>query len=136
MSLAYYGQVQEADTMVGRILDALEASPDARDSTIVIFTADHGEMRLEHRHVEKMSHYEGSARVPMLVMGPGIKARQVETPVSLIDLFPTLLDVAGAQKPRYLEGRSLLPIWEGSDQNLVQEGSDYVISEFMGESNA
>lgn len=59
--------------------------------------SDHGEMHLEHRHVEKMTHYEGSARVPLIIAGPGVPAagRTETSLVSLLDIFPTFVDLAG-----------------------------------------
>ena len=74
--------------MMGAVLDALYASP-AAHNTFILFTSDHGEMHLEHRHVEKMTHYEGSARVPLIIAGPSIPAGRTETAlVSLLDIFP------------------------------------------------
>lgn len=69
MQKAWHGQTAETDAMMGAVLNALAASP-AADDTFILFTSDHGEMHLEHRHVEKMSHYEGSARVPLIIAGP------------------------------------------------------------------
>jgi arylsulfatase A-like enzyme len=74
-------------------------------------------MHLEHRHVEKMTHYEGSARIPLIVAGPGISHGITETRLtSLLDVFPTLLDVAGVSPPLFLpalDGYSLLPLIPG-----------------------
>lgn len=57
-----------------------------------MFTSDHGELAMEHRQFYKMSMYEGSSHVPLLVMGPGIKQQQqVSTVVSLVDIYPTML---------------------------------------------
>lgn len=58
----------------------------------MIFTADHGELAMEHRQFYKMSMFEGSSRVPLLMMGPGLKSGlQEKQLVSLVDLYPTLL---------------------------------------------
>ena len=67
-------------------------------------------MHLEHRHVEKMTHYEGSARVPLIVAGPGIKPHTETTLVSLLDIFASFVDVAGAAPPSFADGFSLLPL--------------------------
>lgn len=57
-----------------------------------MFTSDHGELAMEHRQFYKMSMYEGSSHVPLLVMGPGIrKQQQVSAVVSLVDIYPTML---------------------------------------------
>lgn len=96
LARAWHGQTAETDAMMGKVIDALAASP-AADNTFILFTSDHGEMHLEHRHVEKMTHYEGSARVPLIIAGPGIRAAVTETTlVSLLDIFPTFIDLAGA----------------------------------------
>ncbi|MEQ2188164.1 hypothetical protein GOODEAATRI_012171, partial [Goodea atripinnis] len=64
------------------------------DNTAVIFTADHGELAMEHRQFYKMSMFEGSSHVPLLIMGPEVKSGlQVQQLVSLVDLYPTVLDV-------------------------------------------
>ena len=110
LARAWHGQTAETDAMMGAVLSALEASP-AASSTFILFTSDHGEMHLEHRHVEKMTHYEGSARIPLIIAGPGIARGRTETSlVSLLDVFPTFVDVAGAAPPSFLDGFSLLPL--------------------------
>lgn len=61
-------------------------------NTVVIFTADHGELAMEHQQFYKMSMYEGSSHVPLLIMGPGLESGvQVNQLVSLVDLYPTVL---------------------------------------------
>lgn len=96
LARAWHGQTAETDAMMGAVIATLDASP-AADNTFILFTSDHGEMHLEHRHVEKMTHYEGSARVPLIIAGPGIHAGVTErTLVSLLDIFPTFIDLAGA----------------------------------------
>jgi len=68
-------------------------------------------MHLEHRHVEKMTHYEGAARVPLIIAGPGIpRGRTEHTLTSLLDVFPTFIDVGGAAPPSFADGYSLLPV--------------------------
>lgn len=63
-----------------------------QDSTVLMFTADHGELAMEHRQFYKMSMLEGSSHDPLLVMGPGVKSgQQPSLPGSLVDLYPTLL---------------------------------------------
>lgn len=77
--------------MVGEIILALRKL-DLLQKTIVIYTSDHGEMAMEHRQFYKMSMYEASAHVPLLMMGPGIKVNlQVPNFVSLVDIYPTML---------------------------------------------
>lgn len=107
---AYYGLCTFLDEQVGRVLDALERSGRA-NNTRIIYYSDHGEMLGEHGLWWKCSMYEGSVGIPMIVAGPDLPCgRSVGTPVSLVDLFPTILDSAGVPTPEGLPGRSLWPI--------------------------
>merc|ERR1719272_2259914 len=92
----YYGMVAESDTMLQNIWNALVAKGYGLDNTYVVYVSDHGELKFDHRQVYKASLYEGSVRVPTQIAGPGIKkGAQIDTHVtSLLDIFPTLLDMA------------------------------------------
>lgn len=106
----YYAQVTLIDRGVGRILHALDELG-LRDNTLVIFAADHGEMLGDHGLWQKSQPYDGSARVPFLMRLPGrIAPGQVSREmVSLLDLMPTCLDLAGLTHPAGgLPGASLL----------------------------
>ncbi len=110
---AYYGMVSYIDDQVGRLLQALE-DMNLADSTVVLFTSDHGDMLGERGLWYKWMHYEHACRIPMIVAVPGQKAARVKAPASLIDFLPTVVDVAAqsAAKPEPvapLEGVSLLP---------------------------
>lgn len=75
----------------GRVISALRETG-LLNNTVVIFTADHGELAMEHRQFYKMSMFEGSSHVPLLIMGPGLRSGlQVKQLVSLVDLYPTVL---------------------------------------------
>lgn len=77
--------------IVGKIILALRQL-DLLQKTVVVYSSDHGELAMEHRQFYKMSMYEASAHVPLLVMGPGIKSKlQVSSVVSLVDIYPTML---------------------------------------------
>eukprot|EP00929_Paragymnodinium_shiwhaense_P112062 TRINITY_DN80324_c0_g1_i1.p1 TRINITY_DN80324_c0_g1~~TRINITY_DN80324_c0_g1_i1.p1 ORF type:complete len:662 (+),score=71.85 TRINITY_DN80324_c0_g1_i1:201-1988(+) len=132
MALAYHGACAMVDHMFGRVRAALRASQ-AADSTYVMFASDHGELHLEHRLVEKDSMYEASARVPLIVEGPGVPSgKREEDFVSLIDLFPTFLDMAQASTiPDALEGYSLAPYLGMTP--VSRPRPDYIISEYLGE---
>jgi len=91
----------------------------------VIFTSDHGEMHMEHRQHLKNSMYEGSARVPLLIAGPGSKpslgtrsafkaGKVVNSPTSLLDMYPTFVDASGGIPPSDLGGHSLMPYLIGT----------------------
>ncbi|MCP3988926.1 MAG: sulfatase-like hydrolase/transferase, partial [Actinomycetia bacterium] len=85
----YAGMVNFVDEQIGRVLYALEASGQA-DDTIVIYTSDHGDMLGSHGFLMKSVMYDASARVPMVIRGPGVDPDRVcDTAVSLVDVFPT-----------------------------------------------
>ncbi len=110
---AYYAMCAEADAMVGDMV-AMMDDLGLWDNTYFIFTSDHGELALEHRSWYKMSMYEGSSRVPLVIVGPGvIKGRTIDNIVSLIDIFPTVAEMAGLPTPGNLDGESLLPLARG-----------------------
>jgi len=112
----YYRQVEMVDADVGRILDALEDSGQAED-TIILLTADHGEGRGRHQHVQKWYPYEESVKVPMIVSAPGRIAenhRDSTHLVSGLDVMSTVCQYAGVKPPATL-GRSLLPLLENRD---------------------
>ena len=109
----YFAMCAEADAMVGELLQTLRSSGLDRQTT-VIFAGDHGELAMEHQQYYKMSHFEGSARVPLILAGPGIRAGQViDTPVSLIDIAPTICELGGLPRRPNFNGESLLPTAQG-----------------------
>jgi arylsulfatase len=111
----YWGLVTQVDLSVGRILNTLEELGLA-ENTIVVYTSDHGEMMGAHGLLAKTYSYEESSGIPFLMRLPGTSSTPqiVDTPVSLIDVVPTLLDALG--KPEMcqgLPGQSLLPALKG-----------------------
>jgi choline-sulfatase len=129
----YYAAISYLDERVGEVLAALR---DARfdDDTIVTFTADHGEMLGERGLWYKMSFFEHSARVPLLIRMPGAASRRrVAEPVSLLDLAPTLLELTGAPWPdehtRELDGTSLV----GLMTNERDSRPGAVLAEYLAE---
>ena len=113
---AYYGEIAYVDDQVGRLLATLERFG-LRQDTVVLFTADHGEMLGERGLWYKMHFFEWALRVPLIVSAPGrFAARRVATPVSLVDVMPTLLELArrpGARRRSAGDGRSLVPALRG-----------------------
>ncbi len=128
---AYYGAISYVDDRLGEVLDSLRESGLA-DDTIIVFAGDHGDMLGERGLWYKMSWFEGSARVPLIVHKPGtFAARRVHESVSTIDLMPTFAEIThDGNPPPYAmppDGRSLLPHLEG------RGGHDEVIGEYLAE---
>jgi len=109
----YFAMCAEADALVGALHEAMQRLG-MKDDTYFVFTSDHGELALEHQDWYKMSFYEGSVRVPMAMTGPSIPAGQrCHNLVSLIDLCPTFMDMAGLPLRKGCDGESLLPLVTG-----------------------
>ena len=89
----YDDEIAESDVQVGRILDAL--GPEA-SSSVVVVASDHGEAFGEHGEVShSLFIYDTTLRVPLVIAGPGVPARTVDSPVSLVDVAPTVLPLLG-----------------------------------------
>uniref|UniRef100_A0A6I8QTY4 Rieske domain-containing protein n=1 Tax=Xenopus tropicalis TaxID=8364 RepID=A0A6I8QTY4_XENTR len=116
----YYAMCAEADGLLGEIISALNDTG-LLSRTYVVFTSDHGELAMEHRQFYKMSMYEGSSHVPLLIMGPGISpGQQISTIVSLVDLYPTMLERMG----QWL-GLSSAPVEEDDGSVFVAKEEDF-----------
>jgi choline-sulfatase len=130
---AYYGMIGYVDDKVGRLLDTLSQCQLA-DDTVVIFASDHGEMLGERGMWFKQTFFEWSIRVPLLIRWPARFApRRVNAHVSLVDLLPTLLDIAtDADPPETVDpcdGSSLLPLLGGDTSGEER----VVIAEYSSE---
>ena len=122
---AYYGMVSYLDSKVGVLLDTLEKI-NALDNTVIIFTADHGEMLGERGMWYKFNPFQNSIRVPLLISAPGAKTgHRVSANCSLVDMLPTLLDLATKNHPPELvdrcDGRSLYTWLHGTDSSWKDE---------------
>ncbi len=108
----YRGEIAYADRELGRVLAKLRELKLDRN-TIVIFTSDHGESLGEHGETTHgIFVYDGTARVPLLISGPGIPRRRIDDVVRTADIFPTVLDLLGLP-PAKVDGASLEPLWKG-----------------------
>ncbi|MGB4709624.1 MAG: sulfatase [Fuerstiella sp.] len=118
---AYYASVTFMDEQVGRILDELERL-NLRQSTAIVFISDHGYHLGDHTFWQKSNLHEQVTRVPMMISVPGISAGRSDSIVELVDLFPTLCEVAGLPIPNDLHGVSLLPVLKNTAAT-VKEGA-------------
>ena len=113
---AYFANISYLDDKVGEMHGcALEAT--RQEATHPVFVSDHGDMLGERGLWFKMSFYEGSARVPLMVAAPGMTPGLIEAPVSNIDVCPTLCDLAGVSMEEvspWTTGESLVPLGQGS----------------------
>ncbi len=103
----YYGNIAFLDAQIGRLLH----HPEIAKNTYIIFTSDHGDMLGDHYMYQKSRPYEGSAHIPLCIMGPNISdSQRVENPVGWHDLMPTILDFAQLKIPQSVDGQSLAPL--------------------------
>ena len=108
---AYLASVAFCDAMLGRILEAVEKGPNAKD-TIIVFTSDHGWYLGEKQMWHKGKLWEETTRVPLSIYAPGVTQPDSTSaqPVALIDLYPTLCDLTKLLLPEHLDGSSLKPL--------------------------
>lgn len=118
---AFYGSMSYADGLIGSVLGTLRHLG-LEDETIIVLASDHGEMLGERGLWFKKVFFENAVRVPLLFAGPGITPGRSDAPVSLVDLLPTLVGLAGGEVQDLplpdLDGQSLLPALTGSGRTL------------------
>lgn len=127
---AYYAMIELIDDNVGRLLTALDASGQ-RQNTVIIFMSDHGELLGDHGLIGKGARfYESLIRVPLIFSWPGHFVQGVVNTalVELIDIAPTLLELAGVEVPERMQGQSLLSNLSGQATPVAPR--DYVRSEY------
>jgi iduronate 2-sulfatase len=106
---AYYASVAFMDRQVGRVIDELDRLG-LRDKTAIVFTSDHGYHLGEHGFWQKSNLHEEVLRVPLILSVPGVDSGRSESIVELVDLYPTLSELAGLPIPDAVQGTSLIPI--------------------------
>jgi choline-sulfatase len=114
----YFANISYVDDKLGELLDVLKRTR-MLDDTVILFCSDHGDMLGERGLWFKMSFFEGSARVPLMIAGKGVQAGLIEAPVSNLDVTPTLCDLAGIDMSAispWTDGQSLLPLTNGGQR--------------------
>jgi len=127
---AYLANVSYFDSKIGALVRTLEETG-ALDNTVIIVTADHGDMLGERGLWYKMNFFEHSARVPLVIAGPGIAKGSAPNACSLVDILPTLVEIAGGSADMFgepVDGRSLLPLARGE-----ADERDVAIGEYCAE---
>ena len=120
---AYYASITYVDAQIGRLLDALEAES-LDHSTVVVLISDHGFLLGQHGLWQKGDLFEGSTRVPMIVSIPeavrtnAARSTRTDAVVELVDLYPTVAEIAGLSLPAHLAGISLVPIVEDPEADV------------------
>ena len=118
MSL-YDAEIHYLDKFLGELFEKLKEEG-LYDNTVIVITSDHGEEFNEHGSFGHVKHlYQESIRVPFIIKIPGSDYRYIETPVSNLDLMPTLLDIIGIEEKEQVDGSSLLPILRGEDGKKI-----------------
>jgi choline-sulfatase len=120
---AYYGSISYVDERIGEVLEALQRAK-VLDRSIVILCTDHGDMIGERGLWYKMSFYDWSTRIPLLMAGPGVpRGRRVRSHCGLSDILPTLMDLAAGKPwdeyPEPIDGKSLVPLLGAEDPDRV-----------------
>ncbi len=124
---AYLANVSYFDSKIGELVQTLEETGEL-ENTIVIVTADHGDMLGERGLWYKMNFFEHSARVPLVMAGPGVVIGTAQNAVSLVDLLPTFIEIAGGDLSMLgepIDGRSLIPLMKGEDDSVDEAIGEY-----------
>jgi len=125
----YYAVISRLDHQIGALVDTLK-STGQYENTVIIYIGDNGYFLGNHGLGNKITMHEESARVPMFLHWAGLPktGERTESLVSSLDIYPTLLDLAGVEAPEHLMGKSLVPLFRKPDKDL----RDYVASECVG----
>lgn len=130
IAATYFGMIAEVDAQIGLMIDALKASGNW-DNTIIVFTSDHGEQLGDHTLLGKHGFFESSYHIPLIIRDPGsvnTNGQRINAFTESVDVFPTLLDLLGADIPAQIDGRSLHPFM--SSGNTPRDWRDAAHWEF------
>ena len=116
----YLASMSFVDACIGEVLKGIENGPN-KDNTIIVLWSDHGWQLAHKNRWEKFSLWQQATNAPLIIKYPNMKNKGIasDQAVSLLDLFPTVLDLSGIEKPKFLEGTSLVPLLK--DPNYVRK---------------
>ena len=124
----YMACVSYIDAQLGKVLDALE-STGAADNTVIVLWGDHGFHLGDHTLWCKHSNFEQATRIPLFFAGPGVaRGVKIDQPVALLDVFPTLFELAGVPPSAQTDGHSLVPLLDTDRRTTLDR--DYVVSQY------
>jgi len=128
----YYASVSFMDAQLGRVLDALDRLG-LRENTVILFTSDHGYHLGEHGYYQKMTLFENSDQVPLIISYPGQKTKGQVTNslVEMIDFYPTLAELAGISHPDCVAGKSMVPILEDASASTRENALAQLDNTYM-----
>nr|WP_271957802.1 sulfatase [Rubripirellula sp.] len=126
---AYAACISYVDAQIGRILEHLRHSPRFKNAIIVLWS-DHGWHLGEHSAWGKMTNFEIATRVPLIISAPDFKPSRTDYIAELVDLYPTLCDLAEVQKPKHLEGNSLLKALQSEDSSPQSAAPSMALSQY------
>ena len=117
--LAYWAAISFVDAQIGRVLDAIDEMG-LRENTVILFSSDHGYHMGEHKHYQKITLFEESARVPLVISAPSMKNRgsRTDSLVEMVDFYPTLAELAGLPAPGKIAGVSMVPVLNNPDTKV------------------
>ncbi len=121
----YRGEISFMDDYLGRLLEHME-NEGLRDNTLIVFLSDHGEEFMEHGSLNhRNSLYEELLHVPMIFSLPGVipSGRKTLSPIEMVDITPTVLDLLGFEAPAEMQGRSMLPVLASGGDSAVQRAT-------------
>ena len=133
---AYYASVSYMDAQVGRVLDALDELG-LRENTIVIFTSDHGYLLGHHHKFQKQHLFEEATRVPFIMSVPWMReshGKATQQITELVDVYPTVAELAGLTPPDGLQGHSMVALLENPASEKWKRTDAFTISRSGGES--
>lgn len=133
---AYYGCVSHMDFQVGRLLDALDEL-DLKQTTLVVFTSDHGYHLGEHHKWQKQHLFEETTRVPFIFSAPWldkVHGKSTQHMCELVDLYPTVSSLCNLKPPNYLQGQSMVPVLKDVETDLWKKDTVFTVSTREGAS--